>query len=221
MLYLIHKGVKLRLRYLLLTLGTAYLALTTYKSLLLFAICGFFPLAFYYKDFDPPVKEKNVNTKKTLLLRKVLISIIALMIPLTLYLSNGLNKETDLEHKMLEDTVSFILEHDKVSDVTLYTGYGTGGMAEFMGIPAYMDARSEVFAKRNNKKADVLKEYFDLQAGKLYYKEVLNKYKFTHLILSKNDILYIYLKHDKDYKAVFINESYTLYKRISSPVIQK
>ena len=95
----------------------------------------------------------------------------------------------------------------------MYTGYNDGGLAEFRGIPSYIDPRAEVFVKKNNKKEDVMKEYYQLQRGMLYYKSFLNKYGFTHIVITEDDILNTYLPYDTDYEKVYSNEDYSLYMR--------
>lgn len=114
----------------------------------------------------------------------------------------------------MTNTIHFIQKEKPATQIKLYTGYNDGGMAEFLGIPAYIDPRADVFVKTNNRKTDIMKEYYDLQHGALYYKDFLNKYQFTHIIITKDDILYTYLKHDADYKISFFNKRYTLFERI-------
>ncbi len=58
-----------------------------------------------------------------------------------------------------------------------------------------------------------MSEYFSLQTGKLYYKDVLNRYGFTHLIVPKNDILHAYLPNDADYRLTYDDGEYAVYER--------
>jgi hypothetical protein len=46
---------------------------------------------------------------------------------------------------------------------------------------------------------------------------VLEKYGFTHLIVSEGDLLSVYLPHDNDYTVVFSNDGYTLYETAAKP----
>ena len=71
------------------------------------------------------------------------------------------------EYKLLNDTIHFVLEQKEAKKVILYTGYNDGDVAEFQGIPSYIDARAEVFLKSNNKKEDIMKEYIQMQAGSI------------------------------------------------------
>ena len=204
------KGVK-RLRYILLALGTGYMTLSSYRNLFLFALCAYFPLAAYLKDFELPAKQAD-NPRRTLLIRRTLIALLVLLIPLGFYGGYEAEKPISTEYALLNATIDRVFEKNNADDVVLYTGYNTGNMAEFRGLRTYMDARAEVFVKKNNKTADVFDEYIDLQTGNVYYKEVLSRYGFTHLILTRDDILFTYLPYDGDYYLAYSNDMYFLYE---------
>ena len=77
-----------------------------------------------------------------------------------------------------------------------------------------MDPRADVFLKKNNHKSDIFKEYYNLQYNKLYYKDYLDKYNFTHLLINKKGSIYFDMKHDS-YNYVLLKnfESYQIYIR--------
>lgn len=210
-IYFSYKKGVISLRYILLALGTGYMTLSSYRNLFLFALCAYFPLAAYLKDFVLPVKQEN-NPKRTLFIRRSLIMLLVLLIPLGFYGGYEASKPKNIEYALLNETIDRILDDADASGVVLYTGYNTGNMAEFRGLRTYMDARAEVFVKKNNKTADVFAEYIDLQMGNVYYKEVLSKYGFTHLIVTRDDILFTYLSFDGDYNLAYSNEMYYLYE---------
>jgi hypothetical protein len=112
----------------------------------------------------------------------------------------------------VSQAVEYLVEHEDQDGMVLYTGYNDGGYAEFMGFKPYIDPRAEVFVEKNNHKADVMKEYHDLQFGELYYKDLLDQYGFTHLLISKGDILITYLPHDDAYEKIYEDEIYQIYR---------
>ena len=75
-----------------------------------------------------------------------------------------------------------------------------------------------MFLKVNNKKENILKEYFDLEKGRINCQKFLDKYKFDYLIIDSNDLLYVTIR-DTNYELVYeyydnkdmIN--YQIYKR--------
>jgi hypothetical protein len=206
--YAYRKG-KHRIRFCLLFLGTAYLALSPVRSFSLFIICGILPMSFYFRNFKVKIEYKN--DKKTLLIRRVLI---VLLTAATIFLVIIRTKNImDIYHQDLVSNVDY-LETIADKNIKLYTGYNDGGYLEFRGYKVYMDARAEVFLKSNSKKKDIFKEYYQLQKGEIYYVDVLNKYDFDYLLVDESDILYHYLDYDSSYKLIHSSSNYKIYKHI-------
>jgi hypothetical protein len=115
----------------------------------------------------------------------------------------------------LNNAIDYIYENENISEVVLYTGFNEGSLVQFRGLPSYIDPRAEVYFKKHNNKEDIFNEYFDLKFGKVYYKDILDKYGFTHLIVSKGESLSTYLQRDSDYVIVYENDKYYLFKRLN------
>jgi len=211
-IYGIYKKGKKELRYILLLLGTGYMVMSSFRNLFLFALCSYFPLAAYLKEFEPHYKETG-NIKRTHIIRLTLVSLLVLLIPLGLYGGYEAEKAQNHNYIMLNEIIDRVLADTNARDVVLYTGYNDGNMAEFRGIHTYMDTRAEVFVKKNNRKSDVFAEYVNLQNGNIYYKRVLDKYDFTHIIITEDDILFTYLPYDNNYKLEHSNGEYFLYTK--------
>ena len=206
-LYIYKKG-NYRLRYYLLALGTAYMAISSVRNYSFFIICGIIPLSYYLKDMNFELNDKN-SDKRAFFIRKILIFM--LLVSLSLTAIYKYTQYTDVKHQDLIKGVECLEKFNK-SEVRLYTGYHSGSYLEFRGFKVYIDPRADAFLKSNNKKQDIMKEYTQMQAGKLYYKEVLNKYNFTHLLVENDDILYNYLAYDKDYKLIYSSGYYKIYE---------
>jgi hypothetical protein len=210
--YCFYRKGNTRIRYFLLTLGTGIMVLSSYRSFPFFIVCSLFSVAYYLKNVN--LKVNNTETSpKVLRLRKILIAAIIIVTLGALFINNNKDDE-DSAFNDLNSAVDYILENEDTSNVVLYTGYNDGGLTEFRGLPSYIDPRAEVFVKKNNKKDDIMKEYIDMQSGNLYYKSVLDKYNFTHLLVPDKDILSTYLPYDNDYDIIFSNESYKVFKKI-------
>ena len=105
------------------------------------------------------------------------------------------------------NSYSFLLKHYDKDDIRLYSIMEDGGYGMFLGVKSYLDCRAEYFIKYNNKKYDILKEYFLLQHSKININEFLDKYKFTHLLLNGGDIMFKLSEID-GYKLIYIDEKY-------------
>ena len=209
-IYMLKKERKTRLRYALLPLGTAVLALSSLRSFSLFAVCGIFPLAYFLKDVTLPAG-KIQSQQGVLRLRAVLIALVALAVGLLFFQRVSTFVKTD-EAPEVSTAVNYLLEHEQTQDMVLYTGYNDGGYAEFMGLKPYIDPRAEVFVKKNNGQRDVMKEYYELQYGQKYYKEVIEHYHFTHLLLTHEDLLSTYLPYDAAYELIYEDSVYLIYR---------
>ncbi len=209
-IYMLKKERKTRLRYALLPLGMAVLALSSARSFALFAACGIFPLAYFLKDVTIP-EGKIKSQQNVLRLRMVLLALVVLVV-------GGLTVQRVVKAVQAGDApavsqaMNYLIEHEEKDGMVLYTGYNDGGYAEYVGYKPYIDPRAEVFVMKNNQKADVMKEYHDLQYGELYYKDVLDRYGFTHLLISEGDILITYLPHDEDYEKIYEDDIYQIYR---------
>ena len=212
LVYLFKKESRTKLRFALLTFGTALLALSAMRNYVLFLVCGIFPLAYILRDIQLP-KPKEKPTKATLRLRVILLAFLTLGI---IYLGRS---QVDALIKAslpppVAAPVNYLLAQGKPEDMVLFTGYNDGGYAEFMGFAPYIDARAEVFVEKNNGQRDIMHEYCSMLSGDIYYKDVLDEYQFTHLLVSKDDILNAYLPHDADYQPVYQDDTYFVYQRI-------
>ena len=184
------------------------MALSSIRSLSIFAICGLFPIAYLLKDYK--IKKDNKETPR---LRALLITslIVAILVTGVQYVHKS-GKGNGYDE--LNATIDYALNNAKSEEIILYTGYNDGNLAEFRGLPSYIDTRAEVFVSKNNKKDDVMKEYYELQTGAQYYELILDKYLFTHIIITESDILSAYLPYDANYEKVYFNDVYSLYIRI-------
>ncbi len=208
--YFLKKNGKTRLRYVLLTMGTAVLSLSSTRSFVIFVVCSMFPLAYWLQDLTLP-ENKIKTTKGTLALRAVLIVLVSLELIYAFHSRAVKIAQTEVEPPV-SGAVHYLLAQESPEDIVLYTGYDDGGYAEFMGFRPYIDPRAEVFVQKNNKTRDIMKEYYLLQAGGVYYKELLDAYHFTHLIVSDYDILHTYLPYDSDYRLVYDDGAYFVYQ---------
>ena len=101
------------------------------------------------------------------------------------------------------DDVIVYLDKNANKNISLYTDYLNGSYVEFYGYKPYIDTRAEVFIKNNNKKRDILDEYYKLYSGKLDMKKFTDNYKFDYILINKYDKYYKYIKNCNDYELVY------------------
>ena len=204
---------KPELRFLCLALGTAVLGLSSYKANVYFYIAGFVSFAHYFRNFDFTLKQ--TEGKRT---RKEKIRLIVLIVLVVLALGLLLIQKSEAEpvgsewcEKELGPVVSYLDTQDR-EGMVLYAGFNEGAYLEFHGYKPYLDARAEVFLEAKNGQFDYFTEAAKVRAGCIFYKDFLEKYDFTHILVPTGDnYLYLSISHDADYTTGYSDENYTVF----------
>ena len=205
--YYINRKDKINLRYLLLTLGTTCLTLEHYRGVMFLLIVSIITLSDNLKQFFNKEVISKANKKDNYIY-------IILLIFLSLIYLYSLDFET--ENKMFHSNIANYLDENTTKDITLYTGYGEGSYYEYRGYKCYLDPRAEVFLKSNNKKEDILLEYYLLQHGIISYQDFIDKYNFDYILVSDKDVIYYQIIKDNAYEKVYEGtsiEDYNLIKK--------
>ena len=210
LIYFFNKTKKIPVRYILLLFGTTYLALDAVRSFSLFLIASIFPISYLFKEQVPPFNDKIKNYSLNRKIVHYTINIIVFVLSITITFIVSPKNFTNVSEK----PVQYLLTNYDKEQIRLYTYFDDGGYTEYMGIKSSMDPRAELFLKTTNHKQDVLLEYFKLEQGIIYYKDYLDKYNFTHLLINKKDKMYYLLKHDShNYKLVKDYKKYQIYEK--------
>lgn len=197
LIYIIFVNKKVKIRYLCLYLGTMILGLSSLKGFSNYLLCSIFPFAYYFRNKKFNI-DYSIISKLCNIFIIVLITVSSLLIVL---------KRNEVQEYVASNSYSFLLKHYDKDDIRLYSVMEDGGYGMFLGVKSYLDCRAEYFIKYNNKKYDILKEYFLLQHSKININEFLDKYKFTHLLLNSGDIMFK-LSEIKGYKLIYIDKEY-------------
>lgn len=202
-----------KIRYILLTLGTCYLAISHYKGLLFFLIVSIISLSYNFKNIGKESNQEKYYSIKSINIFIIIMFVIYVIIFIgLLYIKNIKEKEITYLYN-----IANYLDNNAEKDNIIYTGYNDGAYLEYRGYKCYLDPRAEVFLKSNNKKEDIFKEYYLLQEGKINYKNFLDKYNFDYLIVNDRDTLFYYI-NPAEYEIVYTettkSQKETLYYRI-------
>lgn len=197
LIYIIFVNKKVKIRYLCLYLGTMILGLSSLKGFSNYLLCSIFPFAYYFRN-----KKFNIDYSIISKLCNIFIVVLIIISSLLIVL-----KRNEVQEYVAGNSYSFLLKHYDKDNIRLYSIMEDGGYGMFLGVKSYLDCRAEYFIKYNNKKYDILKEYFLLQHSKININEFLDKYKFTHLLLNSGDIMFKLSEID-GYKLIYIDKEY-------------
>lgn len=209
-IYILNKQGKTRFRYILLTLGTTILTLMNIKSIPYFVIGSVIPLAYFLKNKASSITFSNSNKKKD---RNLIVILVVFLILIFITCIFAISAEYDEknDYPPLKDAIDSLANSENRENIVLYTDYYNGGYAEYVGIKCYIDARAEVFLETINKKENIFNEFIELQNGKLHYKDFLQKYNFTHLLVGSDDTLEVFLSQDPKYYPIYKNDKGKIY----------
>ncbi len=211
--YIIYKKGNLTIRYFLLFFGVCFLAIIQVRNYALLILGGIPPLAMYFNSKGLYTDKKMIWTKK-----QVINYVVILFVFLSVIAIAVTTRKIDFSNP-LKGGIDKILANTKKEDIILYTGYNDGSYAEYRGLKPYIDTRAEVFLKANNKRKDIMKEYYEVSNNLLDYKKFLNKYKFTHLLVTIDCPFEKYLSTNKDYRIIYENKKdnpYKVYEKITN-----
>ncbi len=193
--YLFAKQPRTKIRYALLTLGTGYLALSSVRSLSLFAICGFPFLAYALRDIKPPFKDSAVLKPRT---RNLLIYSL-IIISISFFAYQMAQAKDSIDPMIPKEATEYIIEELESPQICLYADYNWGGYLEFRGLRPFIDARAEVFVKANNGVRDILDDMIAMYRGELHYTDFISIYQFNVLLVKEGDLMATYLAEDNHY----------------------
>jgi hypothetical protein len=213
LIYVFFREGHIRVRYICLYCGTMILGLMSIKGFSHFVLVSSFPLAYFFKDLFPKSFD-DLSPK----VRKIFNTFYAIVGILVFVGTSTLFVYKLVSVKLTHDAETAIDVLEKYSDKnkhTIYSSFNDGGYVEFRGYKPYMDPRAELYLKKNNKKADLFKEYYDLQHNILDREEFVDKYNFDFMLVGYNDALKATMQENTKYFVLYddSNKQYMLFAR--------
>lgn len=205
--YVMNRKGKTKLRYTLLALGCVLLSLMSVKSIPYFLFGAVIPIAYQLKNIAHKLR---FDLGKSKLQKYGLIAFLVLIFGYANYIAVH-DYDVAKDYPPGKAAIEYLKDREKAEDVTMYTSFYDGGYAEYCGFQTYIDARAEVFLKSTNQKEDIFEEYMQLQLGSLHYKDFLEKYNFTHILVASTDTLEIFLSKDEGFSVYYEDADCKIY----------
>jgi hypothetical protein len=208
--YAIYKHGTTHFRYVFLMLITAYMGLSSARSLQYFFITIPF-LAYYYRDFD--ILKTYENKRKPDIYTYIMIIILIISYTLVITKAPKNTEKKFFETFIPAGAVEYILDNLDVPNIRIFNDYDPGDYLAFRGIRPFIDTRADVFLKSNNKKEDILNDYCEVYLGKIHYLDFIEKYRFTHFLAVRGSLMDTYLSRDPDILLLYEDERYRVLQR--------
>lgn len=207
----IFQNFKIKLRYILLYLGTCLMALIAIRNSIFFYPISMLVYVFVFEN----IKCDSISNKITKYIQRVTIF---------MFISCGLTfllmEKSDVHNPNLssifsKDAIDWLSENENPEEIILYNNINDGAYLLYKGFKVYIDPRLEVYGKENNKKEDILLEYLKIRSADIYYKDFLHKYDFNLLLLNKSIDKYLYqtIKYDSNYVSIYEDDISAIYEK--------
>ncbi len=216
---------KIPIRYFFLLLGTLILACSHIKSVPYLGMSMVIILSILSSDIKLSELLK-VNTKKILKYKPIFyainITIFAFAL-ITLFLGLSAEVKNPSMFSRIGTIVDYLDKNETNKNVKIYTSYEDGGYLEWRGYKPYIDARGDVFLKSNNKKFDLMNEYYKAIKNDRLTLNLMEKYQFDYLVITVDSRMNKYIEKNKykykyKYYEKVIDESkttgYLLYRKV-------
>lgn len=161
-----------------------------------------------------PRREKKAK-RKSKILRTTLYLATVCFVAYIMFSSATFSKTTTKDSTMAPIKAADYLDANaEKEDIILYTEFNNGAYMEWRGYKVYMDARPELFQKNINHKEDIYEEFCAVRNGEMEYEEFIEKYKFSHMIIS-NKTFRLFMEYNPEYELVVDGNGYGLYEKVA------
>ena len=155
------------------------------------------PIIMSFVIFDY-VKEIKVSTKTLYIFSSLIIMVLGVSI------YGFVNRNITYTLNISDKVVKVI---EEIKPKRLFNTYDYGGELIYHDIPVFIDGRADLYSKYS------LKDYFDMSNLNDGYEEIINKYSFDYLLVSKRYKIYDYLKDNNSYENIYENKKLVIYKK--------
>jgi len=109
----------------------------------------------------------------------------------------------------------WIKENLDVEKIRLYNEYNYGSYLLFQDIPVFIDSRADLYAPEFNEGVTVFNDFLKISGANSSTEGLLEKYDFTHFIMTSKAKLRTYMKQNEDkYKEIYEDEYFCIYEKI-------
>ncbi len=210
MLILLTKKFKISLSDLFMICGLILLSLMSLRSFALFIILSIYSFVRICITLEKNYL-KHIDLSKIFTSTKTMI-VVAILLSITCIFTFGYElKEEYVNSKDYPvDMVKYIKENIDYKNMRVYNEYNAGSYLMLNDIKVFIDSRSDLYMKEFNKDCHIFDDYKDMPYN---YKYVLDKYDFTHILISNRDKLNVILEYLPNYKIIKQDDNFVLYEK--------
>lgn len=217
---LIFTDTKIRLKDLFMLSGLILLSLMSKRQLSMLAVLGVYSLNRLICDFIDKYDSEGTKKAVNAIIKPTGIAITVL---LTLIISIDEYKP-QINNKYINtasypvDAAQYIKENLNLSEIRLYNEYNYGSYLLYQDIPVFIDSRADLYTPQFNgdKDKDIFNDFLNVTSINVYFENVFNKYKITHLLIPNNAKINLFISRDSNnYKELYKDDYFVIYERLN------
>ncbi|MGN1267898.1 MAG: hypothetical protein ACI4U0_00100 [Candidatus Aphodocola sp.] len=216
LLVLIFSDTKFYLRELFMIGGLTLMSLVSTRHIVFFYIIGCLYISIFVARYLKNKNDKTLDILGSLLINRKSIYLLLLftiiLFSVYKFQDNFSSNDYVSKEEYPIDAVYYIKENLNLDDLRLYNGYNFGSYLMFQEIPVFVDSRCDLYLSEFN---GLNYSIFDDEMNIEYnYEKKFKFYRITHALVSKEDILFIILKHDDDYRVIYQDKYFVLFEKV-------
>ena len=111
------------------------------------------------------------------------------------------------------EMVKYIKENVDIKNMRLYNEYNFGSYLLLNDIPVFIDSRADLYTKEfNGYDYDIFDDYMNIGEN---YKEKLEFYNITHVLVYKENDIDYFICVDDDYKLLKEDDYFRFYEKVT------
>lgn len=212
--FLIFVPSKLKVEHGFLLLGLLLMTLTSRRYCYLLVLLGAYPLTSIISSAVTLLIDNDIKLLEKLFIHPITVSVLTALV-LIFTISNVLEKiDNPYVNPKLYPTeaVEYIKNNLDYENIRIFNSYNNGSYLMLNHIPVFIDSRLDVYCSEFND-TDIFKDFIYSSYGNQNYKEIFDKYNFSHVLLEKESLIYNYISSDSDYKLIHEDDAYVLYEK--------
>lgn len=212
--FLIFVPSKLKLEHVFLLLGLLLMTLTSKRYCYLLVLLGAYPLVSIITSAVNLLIEDDIKLLEKIFIHPIAVSILIVLASI-FSMSNVLEK---INHPYVNqklypvEAVEYIKNNLDYENIKIFNSYNNGSYLMLNHIPVFIDSRLDVYCSEFND-TDIFKDFIYSSYGYQNYKEIFDKYNFSHVLLEKTSTISHYISSDSDYTLIHEDDSYVLYEK--------
>lgn len=212
---LIFTKQKIKLNEFFMLSGLILMCLISVRHLSFFYTIGLFYLSRMCIRYLNSRNDKTLDIMGSLLVGNNLIYCLCIII-IVIFSYNQFQKNYKLDYINEIDypvkASNFIKENLDINNIRLYNGYNIGSYLMYQDIPVFIDSRCDLYLSEFN---GLDYNIFDDEMNILFdYQRVFKFYKITHILISKNELLYQILNNRDEYLIIYEDKNFILFERV-------